>query len=194
MKVVGLTGGIGSGKSTIAAMFSELGVPVYIADIEARALTNRSKIIRRHIIQLLGSKAYNDSEINRKFVAAKVFNDPELLQALNAIIHPKVQRHFERWLRKQSGAYCIKEAAILFENGGYKKCDHTILVKAPEPERIQRVMERDGTTKKEIQDRIDNQWTDEEKEKLADFIIDNIDLKDSQKRVLELHKIFSEAT
>ena len=191
MKVIGLTGGIGSGKSTIAKMFSDLGVPVYIADEEARALTNRSKIIRRKVVQLLGPESFSDEGINREYVAKQVFSNTELLESLNAIIHPKVQQHFKRWLKKQSGHYCIKEAAILFENGGYKKCDKTILVTAPQEERIRRVVERDGSKKDDVLARIANQWTDDEKRKLADYEIENIVLKDSLKRVSQLHKMLS---
>ena len=191
MIIVGLTGGIGSGKTTIAKMFEELGVAVYIADVEAKLLTNRSKIIRRRIIQLLGRASYTDDGLDRTYVADKVFNDASLLEALNAIIHPKVQKHFESWVRKQSGPYCIKGAAILFENGGYKKCDHTILVVADQEERIKRVMKRDGATRKQILARMANQWDDKDKRKLADFIIENNSLETSQKRVLTLHKKLS---
>ncbi len=187
MKVVGLTGGIGSGKSTIANFFSELGVPVYIADIEAKKLTNRSKVIRRKLIQLLGRKAYNDEGLNRPFVAKKIFNDPELLQQVNAIIHPKVGQHFRRWMKKQEAPYCIKEAAILFENGGYKNCDFTILVSAPVEVRIERVTARDGSTEEEVRSRMDNQWTDEQKIPLATFHIENLDLTDVKVRVKQIH-------
>lgn len=193
MKVIGLTGGIGSGKSTVAGMFAELGIPVYIADTEARALTNRSKIIRRKLTQLLGPETYKEGQLDRKFVADIVFNDPKVLQQVNAIIHPKVAAHFKRWLRKQHAPYVIKEAAILFENGGYKQCDKTILVIAPAATRIQRVMARDGSTKEEIESRIKNQWPDSEKCKLADIIIENIDLDTTQNQVISIHRMLSKA-
>ncbi len=191
MKVIGLTGGIGSGKSTVAGMFSELGIPVYIADTEARALTNRSKIIRRKLTQLLGPETYKEDGLDRKYVADIVFNDPEVLQQVNAIIHPKVASHFKRWLKRQHAPYVIKEAAILFENGGYKQCDKTILVVAPKATRIKRVMERDGSSRKEIESRMNNQWTDSEKSKLADIIIENIDLKTTQNQVMSIHRKLS---
>ena len=143
MKIIGLTGGIGSGKTTVAKMFSELGIPVYIADTEARKLSNRSKVIRRKLIDLLGQEAYIENRLNRTFVAEKIFNDTDLLKAVNAIIHPKVASHFKRWVKKQQGPYVIKEAAILFENGGYKQCDKTILIVAPEALRIERLLARD---------------------------------------------------
>ena len=188
MKIIGLTGGIGSGKTTVAGFFSELGVPVYIADVEAKKLTQNSKVIRKKLIALLGPETYNDDGLNRKFVAHTIFNDKELLLQVNKIIHPKVARHFKRWVEKQKAAYCIKEAAILFENGGYKQCDATILVTAPVAQRVERVLQRDDTTIAAIEDRISNQWSDDEKLDLADFHIENIDLDATKARVEELHR------
>lgn len=193
MKVVGLTGGIGSGKTTVAGFFSEMGVPVYIADIEARKLTNRSKYIRKKLIALLGEEAYADDRINRKFVAGKIFNDSELLESVNKIIHPRVAMHFKRWLSKQKGPYCIKEAAILFENGGYKQCDYTILVTAPRETRVERLLERDETTRPDIEDRMANQWEDEKKLKLANFHIENIELNETKRQVNSLHHLILKA-
>ena len=190
MKIIGLTGGIGSGKTTVAQMFKDLGVPVYIADIEARKLTNSSKVIRRKLITLFGNSCYKDGVLNRGYVASKVFNDPDLLDKVNKIIHPKVAAHFKRWLKKQQGAYCIKEAAILFENDGYKQCDLTILVVSPKYERIRRVIARDRISEKEVLERIKNQWSDEKKSKLADIIIENIDLNSTKIRVLDIHTKF----
>ena len=116
MKIVGLTGGIGSGKTTVAKMFMELGIPVYIADDEAKRLTNSSKVIRRKLIVLLGEEAYTEEGLlNRPYVANLVFNDKMLLEGINQIIHPKVAQHFKRWIKKQKSPYCIKEAAILFD-------------------------------------------------------------------------------
>lgn len=190
MKIVGLTGGIGSGKTTVAKMFSELGVPIYIADVEAKKLTNTSKIIRRELIKLLGERAYNETGINRAYVADKIFNDNDLLQAVNKIIHPRVAAHFKKWVSKQTAAYVIKEAAILFENGSYKDCDSIILVTAPKTIRINRVLARDNSSKSEIEQRMNNQWSDEKKRKLAHVIIENIDLEATKKRVAEIHKSF----
>lgn len=187
MKIVGLTGGIGSGKTTVAAMFKELGVPVYIADDEAKKLTNTSKVIRRKLTKLLGDETYKDNALNRKFVASKIFNDTELLKQVNAIIHPKVGAHFKRWLQKQKGPYCIKEVAILFENGSYKQCDLTILVTSPLEARIKRVMDRDTTSKDAVLERVKNQWLDSEKIKLADIVIDNTDLSKTKAQVQKIH-------
>ncbi|GEQ86647.1 dephospho-CoA kinase [Patiriisocius marinistellae] len=188
MKIIGLTGGIGSGKSTVAKMFKSLNVPIYIADDEAKILLANSKVIRKKVIALLGEDAYTIDGPNKQFIASKIFNNTTLLTAMNAIIHPKVASHFKRWVAKQDGPYCIKEAAILFENDGYKKCDATILVTAPKQMRIERVMLRDGVTKKQVIERMKNQWEDEIKIPLADYIIENIELKLTEKSVRVLHK------
>lgn len=191
MKIIGLTGGIGSGKTTVAQLFSELGVPIYIADIEAKKLTDTSKVIRRKLISLLGEEAYKGPKLNRKFVADKIFNDKTLLEGANAVIHPKVAAHFRKWVSKQKATYVIKEAAILFENGGYKNCDLVILVTAPKAVRIARVRTRDNASSIEIEQRMKNQWSDEEKQKLADIIIENIDLKTTSKKVETIHNSLS---
>lgn len=191
MKIVCLTGGIGSGKTTVAKLFSELGVPIYIADDEAKKLTDRSKVIRKKMIALLGKNAYSGSKLNRKFVADKIFNDKALLQAVNGIIHPKVAAHFKKWMEKQKVPYVIKEAAILFENGSYKDCDLVILVTAPKAVRIARVVARDKTSEAEIEQRMNNQWPDEEKRKLADIIIENDDLLATRKKVETIHHSLS---
>jgi dephospho-CoA kinase len=187
MKVIGLTGGIGSGKTTVANMFEELGVPVYIADLEAKRLMNSSVVIKKKLIKLLGHSAYIDGILNRKFVADIIFSDPKLLKKVNEIIHPKVASHFKRWIKKQNGNYCIKEAAILFENGAYKDCYLTILITAPKEVRIGRVMRRDEMSKEDIEHRMQNQWSDEEKRKFADIIIENIDLQQTKEQVLRIH-------
>jgi dephospho-CoA kinase len=187
MKVIGLTGGIGSGKTTVAKMFEELGVPVYIADLEAKRLTNSSTVIKKKLIKLLGHSTYIDGKLNRKFVADLIFKDPKLLKKVNEIIHPKVASHFKRWVKKQKGNYCIKEAAILFENGSYKDCYLTILITAPKEVRIGRVMRRDDMSKEDIEKRMRNQWTDEEKGKFADIIIENIDMERTKEQVRKIH-------
>lgn len=190
MKVIGLTGGIGSGKTTVANMFKSLGVPIYIADDEARKLSNTSKVIRRKLIKLLGESAYMDGVLNSKFISNLIFSDPILLKKVNEIIHPRVGRHFKKWLKKQTTPYCIMETAILFENDGYKSCDLTILITCPKAIRIKRVLARDKTTMRAILNRIENQWTDERKAEIADIIIENIDINSTQRQVLELHKSF----
>ncbi len=189
-KIIGLTGGIGSGKTTVAKMFAQLGVPIYIADDEANKIVNSSKNVHKEIIALLGEEAYVNKVLNRKFVADKIFQDKELLKAVNEIIHPKVAKHFKKWATSQKTLYVIKEAAILFEYGNYKNCDAVILVTAPKKARIERVLLRGNITQQEIEQRMGNQWSDEKKETLADFVIQNIDLKSTQIKVKELHNFF----
>ncbi|SRX55623.1 dephospho-CoA kinase [Aequorivita sp. CIP111184] len=187
MKIVGLTGGIGSGKTTVAKLFSELGVPVYIADIEAKKLTNSSTVIRRKLTKLLGDETYLNGTLNRKYVAEKIFTDEALLNAVNAIIHPKVAAHFKKWVLKQKTNYVLKEAAILFENGSYKDFDVVILVTAPKDLRIERIKMRDKATQGEIEQRMNNQWSDSKKKKLADIVIENIEMDATRKQVESIH-------
>ena len=145
-KIIGLTGGIGSGKSTVAGMFNALGVPVYISDVEAKNLMESSKSIRQSLLLLFGENAYVDGALNRVFIASKVFNDSDLLAQLNAIVHPKVAAHFKSWLSKQNAAYVIKEVAILFETNSQHNFDYIITVVAPLEERVQRVVRRSVLT------------------------------------------------
>lgn len=187
MKIVGLTGGIGSGKSTVAQMFAAYGIPVYNSDIEAKELTNSSPVIRQQLISLLGEETYKEGILERKFLADKIFNDPEILQKVNAIIHPKVAAHFKNWVTLQNSAYVIKEAAILYESGSDSQCDLVIVVTASKKERIRRVMQRDRVSKKEVEARMRNQWSDSKKIKLADFVIYNELLSDTKKQVESIH-------
>ena len=186
--LVGLTGGIGSGKTTIANFFKELGVPIYIADTEAKALMNRSKVIKRKLIALFGDNAYQNGKLNRDFLSKKIFNNKDLLQKMNAIVHPKVASHFKRWVKKQEAPYVISEAAILFENGSYTKYDYIITVTAPEEVRLKRVMSRDNSSKEKIKSVMNNQWKDEEKIKLSDYVIQNINLEEAKAQVLQIHQ------
>ncbi|MBB3122710.1 dephospho-CoA kinase [Mesoflavibacter sabulilitoris] len=186
--LVGLTGGIGSGKTTIANFFKELGVPIYIADTEAKALMNRSKVIKRKLIALFGDNAYQNEKLNRDFLSKQIFNNKDLLQKMNAIVHPKVASHFKRWVKKQEAPYVISEAAILFENGSYKKYDYIITVTAPEEVRLKRVMSRDNSSKEKVKSVMNNQWKDEEKIKLSDYVIQNINLEEAKAQVLQIHQ------
>ncbi|MEZ4796462.1 MAG: dephospho-CoA kinase [Flavobacteriaceae bacterium] len=187
-KIVGLTGGIGSGKTTVANFFKSLDIPIYIADIEAKALMKRSKVIKRKLINLFGNKAYVEDKLNKPFIANKIFNDEALLEKMNNIVHPKVASHFKRWLKKQDAPYVIKEAAILFENNTYKSLDFVITVIAPEKERINRVIVRDKSSEEKVKAIIKNQWSDAKKVKLSDFVIENIDLKSTKKQVFKIHQ------
>jgi dephospho-CoA kinase len=188
MIIVGLTGGIGSGKTTVAKQFNVLGIPVYIADEEAKKLMRKSKIIKRKLIQLFGNKAYIKEKLNKPFIASIIFNDKSYLEKMNAIIHPRVARHFSKWVLKQTASYVIKEVAILFENNGYKQCDYVITVTAPKETRIERLLKRDDSTKEKINAIMKNQWSDNDKIKLSDYVIDNITLKNTKQQVLEIHR------
>lgn len=186
-KVVGITGGIGSGKTTVASMFSNYGIPVYIADLEAKKLMNRSKVIRRKLIALFGENAYTQDGLNKKFIADKIFNDQLLLEKMNQIIHPKVASHFKRWLKKQETPYVLKEAAIFFENGSYKQLDAIITVTASVEDKINRVIKRDNTTRKKVLAIMSNQWDDAKKVALSDYVIENNTLENTKNQVAEIH-------
>lgn len=189
MKVVGLTGGIGSGKSTVAAMFTELGIPVFISDNEGRRLLNTSKVVRRKIISLLGDSAYAGSIPDRKYIASLVFNDKALLTSLNAIIHPKVAKNFKRWMLRQNAVYCIQESAILFETGGDASCDATIAIVVALETRIERVLKRDAMSLSEVKARLRNQKNDDYRSGKADYVIKNDLLAETQKQVNKLHRL-----
>ncbi|GLB49725.1 dephospho-CoA kinase [Neptunitalea lumnitzerae] len=187
--IVGITGGIGSGKTTVAKMFKDLGVPVYISDIEAKKLMDTSASIKHKLADLFGAEAVNNNIINRAFIAKKVFNNKELLNQLNAIVHPEVKKHFEQWYNQQTTPFVIKESAILFETGEYKKTDVIITVTAPLEVKINRVIERDNTTKEAVLERMKNQWTDEQKIPLSHYIIENTNLTSTLQQVKELHQL-----
>ncbi|WP_340198454.1 dephospho-CoA kinase [Ascidiimonas sp. W6] len=185
--IIGLTGGIGSGKSTVAKMFQELGVPIYVADIEAKKLLVASSKVKNQVINLLGKKAYKGQEPDRAFISSLVFKDAEKLQELNNIIHPAVKIHFMNWYKNQDAVYVIKEAAILFESGSHKDCDFIITVTAPEKVRIKRVMQRDSIDENTIRERMQHQWSDKQKIERSDYVIYNSSLEKTQEQVLEIH-------
>lgn len=188
MIVVGLTGGIGSGKTTIGKMFGELGVPVYDSDKEAKKLMQSSKKLRRAIKTLFGKEAYSNKKLDRVYIASKVFNDKNLLEQLNDIVHPAVRKHFKSWVKNQESPYVIQEAAIIFEQGTQDFYDKLILVTAPMEDRLTRVTLRDGHLDiDQVESRIKNQLPDSKKIGLADYVIENIDLENSRLKVLEVH-------
>lgn len=172
-KIIGLTGGIGSGKTTAAKYFEELGFPLYNSDLRARKLQNENPEVIQKIKDVFGEEAYNDEGMNRPFIASKTFNDKEKLKQLNAIVHPAVFNDFKTWIEEQNTDYVIKEAAILIESGSYKDCDIIISVVADKEIRITRTIERDGLTREQILNRMANQLTDEERKEYSDYIIDN---------------------
>lgn len=185
-QVIGLTGGIGSGKSTVARMFNELGVPVYYADDEARNIFFLPEVVEQ-LIDLFGQEILTDGVPDRAKVAAIVFTDKEKLAGLNAIIHPRVGLHFKEWLaRHNNDKFVLKEAAILFESGSYTQCDAVILVTSPIEIRISRVMQRDGVSRDKVEQRIANQWTEEEKQRLSQYTITNISIEDTREEVSRL--------
>jgi dephospho-CoA kinase len=184
---VGVTGGIGSGKSTVCNVFRCLDIPVFNADKEGRHFLDEDEVVKEQIINIFGEKVLTNDKLDRNAIARIVFNDREKLAQLNAVIHPAVRKKFNIWADKQKSPYVINEAAILFETGSYKLLDYVILVIAPESLRIRRIAQRDGMGEDEIKVRMKNQWGDEEKMKLTSFVIDNNDIKPLLPQVMELH-------
>ena len=188
MTTVGLTGGIGSGKTTIANLFaSQFAIPIYIADTKAKELIAQDNRLQQEIKALLGEEAFVEGKYNTAFVASIVFSTPEKLQALNQLIHPYVQQDFVRWREGQHSPYVIKESAILFESGSYKDCDYIITVTAPLEKRIRRVMLRDKIDRKTVEKRIKNQWNDENRIKLSTFVVDNGDFSRNLDKIQTIH-------
>jgi dephospho-CoA kinase len=175
MVIVGITGGIGSGKSTIAKVFESLGYPVYQADAAAKQCYVQNPALKKAVVHLLGKESYTGTgTLNTAFISQQVFSDEEKLKKLNALVHPAVKEHYQQWLTKHAAAKLIvKEAAILIETGGHKEVDFTILVTTRKQIRIQRVLKRDSLTLAEIENRINKQWTDEQKIPFVDLIINN---------------------
>ncbi len=192
MKLVGLTGGIGSGKTTVAKMFAALGVPVYNSDEEAKKLMRKSKKLKKAIIELFGNEAYKDKKLNKKYLSSQIFNDSALLQKLNAIVHPAVRNHFLKWAKHQDAPFVIQETAIIFENNMQDFYDMIILVTASKESRLQRVMIRDGVEIENIEARMKHQLPDAKKISLSDYIIDNIDLATTALKVKEVNRLLHE--
>lgn len=189
MRVYGITGGIGSGKSTVAKIFEVLSVPVYYSDERAKEIYHLPEINKK-VVDLLGAEAYQSSGVlNKKYISQQIFQNKQLLQQLNEIIHPAVDEDFKEWINKQNASFVLKEAAILFETELYKKLNGTILVTSPLNIRIERVCKRDGVSEDEVKKRIENQFSDEKKSALADWIICN----DEEKSLIEQSlKIYDE--
>jgi len=187
MKIIGLTGGIGSGKSTVANMFKELGVPVYNSDERAKYLMNTSLDIKSQLIKLLGEEAYKGDKLNRSFIAEKVFSNTNLLAKLNDIVHPIVRNDFIDWTKKQDYSYVIQETALLFENKAQDLYDSIILVTAPKETRIIRVVDRDKSSREQVIARMNNQLDDKTKLNLSNYVIENIDLERTSSNVLQVH-------
>lgn len=187
-KIIGLTGGIGSGKSTVANYFQSLGMPVYIADEQAKIISDSPEILQK-IKSTFGNDIFENEKLNREKLSQIVFNDSQKLQQLNAIIHPAVKKDFELWVLKHKNApYLMKEAAILFESGSYKDCDFVITVVAPLETRIQRVIKRDNTTRENVLRRIENQWSDDKRIAKSKFVIENSDIESTKEQIEQIFK------
>lgn len=175
-KIIGLTGGIGSGKSTVAKFIEEMGFPVYYSDVRAKEIVNDDELLKKGIIELLGAKAYDENGLyDRKYVAEIVFNDEELLQKLNGMIHPAVKYDFEKWVGNQTTEFVFKETALLFELKLNESCFKSVLVTADDNLRLKRVMDRDGKTYREVENVMNKQMPEKDKIKIADFVIFNND-------------------
>ncbi len=187
-KIIGLTGGIGSGKTTVAGIFRSLGVPVYIADEAARKITEKKEVIDQ-IVAVFGASVLRGVQIDREKLATLVFTDPEKLRQLNGIVHPAVKKDFLEWVENhRDHPVVIKEAAILFESGTDEDCDAVITVTAPIETRINRVLERDKTSREEVLRRIENQWTDAMRIAKSDFVIENVDRYQTERQVNKILK------
>ena len=187
MILVGLTGGIGSGKSTVINYFKELGITCYQADDEAKKLMNSDKGLIKKIKNSFGDSIYINSKLDRKKLSAIVFTDKQKLELLNSIVHPYVNRHFENFCKGLGDIYIIKEVAIIFEIGTQNKFDKIILVRAPKEDRVKRIINRDKCNRQDAINRINNQIADDDKIDQCDFIIDNINLEEISNKVLKIH-------
>ncbi|MBR4964445.1 MAG: dephospho-CoA kinase [Alistipes sp.] len=191
MYKVGITGGIGSGKSYVCDMLRERGVAIYNSDIRAKQLMNSSSAIREALVANFGDECYTSEGLNREFLASVVFSDSERLNALNGIVHPAVIADFNSWAEEQEGSYVVLESAILFEAGLEGSVDVVVAVMAPESLRIERVMARDGATREQVAQRIANQLSDEERSSRAKYAVVNIDVDDLAEDVEQLHRRLS---
>jgi len=185
---VGLTGGIGSGKSTIAKIFEVLGIPVYYADDAAKHIMNTDAELREKIIAAFGAESYVNNELNRPYIASIVFNNTEKLDLLNSLTHPATIRDAERWMQRQTAPYVIKEAALIFESGSAENLDYVIGVFSPLPLRIKRIMDRDQVTRDEVMKRMSRQIDEDIKMRLCDKVIVNDEQQLVLTQVLPLHQ------
>jgi len=192
MLKIGITGNIGSGKSTVARVFEILGVKVFYADAEAKKAMTADELLIAEIKTAFGAEAYSaNGELNRKYIAGIVFKKEEELKKLNSLVHPAVFRAFDEWAKAFTNEpYVIKEAAVLFESGSYQFCDKTLLVSAPLEMRLKRVMDRDHISRAEVEAREARQFTEERKKELADYILHNDDTQLVIPQILELHRQF----
>lgn len=189
---VGITGGIGSGKSTVAKVFEVLGIPVFYTDEAAKKMMNENVDLQQSIIANFGSDAYKNGQLNRSFIAAIVFNNSERLAMLNSLVHPATLAASDKWMEQQISPYCIKEAALIFETGAQQKLDKVIGVYAPLSVRINRVMTRDGIAAEAVKARMDKQLNEEIKMKLCDYVLKNNEQELLLPQVIKLHELLLE--
>ncbi|MBP9160222.1 MAG: dephospho-CoA kinase [Flavobacteriales bacterium] len=192
MFTVGLTGGIGSGKTTVCRVFSVLGIPVFNSDEQAKLLLQDDPEVKAAVLQLFGSSVYPAGVLDRKALAQLVFNDPKALAGLNAIVHPAVRRAFKEWAESQQAPYVINEAAILVETGAYPSFDRLVTVEAPEDVRLARVMARDGSPEEQVRQRMSNQATEAQRREVAHAVIENDGYSMVLPQVLALHEKFNQ--
>lgn len=186
--IVGLTGGIGAGKSLVASLFLEKNIPIYIADREAKQLMHQHPEIVKDVTALFGEQAYIQGQLNRKYIAGKVFQQKEMLKSLNEIVHPRVHEHFQEFVKEQNAPYVIYESAIIFENKRESLFDKIITVSALLEKRVQRVVERDGITIEDVKARIANQMDESLKIEKSDFVIhNNGDIEELRQAVEQVH-------
>ena len=188
MKKIGLTGGIGVGKTFVSEIFQKMGYSVFLADLHAKKCIHESDDLRKEIKKKFGNEIYQKGVLQKNRLADIVFNDTKKLQELNNLVHPFVQKYFEAWCKNQQSKFVIKEAAILFESEAHKGLDGVICVSAPFQKRIERVMKRDNCTKEDVIKRIENQIPQEKKEKLSDFVILNNDKKELLPQIISICK------
>ncbi len=187
--IVGITGGIGSGKTTVAAVFHHLGIPVFHADDVSRNIIDEDPQVQQNLVQVLGEKVLVNGKIDRPYMASVIFNEVEILQDVTSIIHPAVARHFREWhLRHSEAPYVMREAAILFESGSYHDCDKIVVVTAPSEMRIERVVQRNGVTREQVVERMNHQWPEEQKLARADYVVRNDYTESVLKQVLAIHE------
>ena len=185
---VGLTGGIGSGKSTVAQIFEVLGIPIYYADISAKKLMNENADLRSSITNIFGEQAYTNNILNRKYISSIVFSDPAKLQQLNTLVHPATKKDGEAWMQEQTSPYAIHEAALIFEAKVSDRLDYVIGVSSPIELRIKRTIERDKVSREEVLKRMEQQLEEEVKMSKCDFILINDEQQLLIPQVLALHK------
>jgi dephospho-CoA kinase len=188
MLKIGLTGGIGSGKTTVSEVFAQLGIAIYLSDDRAKALMVNDEELQSAIISLFGEESYKIGQLNRPYIASKVFSDKKELVKLNALVHPALKKDFDLWCIEQTSPYIIKEAAILFESGANKGLDKVILVEASTELRLSRVMKRDKVSSESVLARMDVQWSDERKKALSDYVILNDEKCSVLEQVLKIHE------